>query len=128
MQAQGYVQGQHGQYGPRPSGQLFQGAGNGQFGGAPLKQPFPGQQGNLPVYQSSGGQQGNISTGQQSGGQPREIAVNPLFGGMQTLPVSSRDGSGTAFGSQGMGSMGGVITPDGIGRNQRNQRLKNFVS
>ncbi|HEX7734549.1 MAG TPA: LCP family protein [Ktedonobacteraceae bacterium] len=83
----GYVQGQYGQYGPRPGGQLFHGAGSaGPFGNAPVSQ------------------MGNPSFGGQQGGVP----MNSLFGAMQAPPVTPMGGSGTAFGPQSMGGAGGM--------------------
>lgn len=97
---QGYVQGQYGQYGPRPSGQLFHGAG----GMSP-------QMGNQPF----GGQQNNGWLGQQG-----SMPGNSLFGGTQAPPVTPMGGSGTAFGPQGprstgnLGNMGGMNSMGGM--------------
>src|SRR5258707_1365043 len=52
MPPQGYVQGQHGQYGSRQTGQLFpEAGGSGQSGNTPANQLFAGQPGNMPVSQ-----------------------------------------------------------------------------
>lgn len=87
---QGYVQGQHGQYGPGPNGQLFQNAG--QFGKQSANQLFPLR----PEQQVFGQHQGNGPTHQ-----PAAMPVNSLFGGMQTPSLPPLQGPATAFGSQG---------------------------